>query len=137
MLNHVYHRYVCLMNSTCIANTVSRPSSLNVSFNFVPVDCKSSEFVRGLAKPLRVRSRCDRYLLADLSMVRSSASFLAEVSVRSPRKLFIFIIYRNIFRIKLSKKTFHLILKKEALVRSVVLAVMYTFTKAALCRISS
>ena len=44
-----------------------------------------------------------------------SASFLAELSVRSPRKLVIFIIYKNIFWIKVSKKYFNLILKKEAL----------------------
>ena len=36
----------------------------------------------------------------------TSASLLAETSVRSPRKLFIFIIYKNIFRIKVSKKYF-------------------------------
>ena len=44
-----------------------------------------------------------------------SASFLAEISVRSLRKIFIFIIYKYIFRVKVSKKIFHLILKKEAL----------------------
>ena len=43
-----------------------------------------------------------------------SASFLAEVSVRSPRKLFIFIILKNIFWIRVSKKKNNLILKKEA-----------------------
>ena len=45
-------------------------------------------------------------------MLASSASFLAELSVSSPRKLFIFIIYKNVFRIKSSKKIFYLILKK-------------------------
>ena len=35
-----------------------------------------------------------------------SASFLAEISVSSPRKLFIFIIYKNIFWLKVSKKYF-------------------------------
>ena len=35
-----------------------------------------------------------------------SASFLAEISVRSPRKLYIFMIYKNIFWIKVSKKHF-------------------------------
>ena len=44
-----------------------------------------------------------------------SASFLAEISVGSPQKLYIFIIYKNIFWIKVSKKYFYLILKKEAL----------------------
>ena len=33
----------------------------------------------------------------------SSASFLAELSVRSPRKLFIFIIYKNVSWMKVSK----------------------------------
>ena len=45
----------------------------------------------------------------------TSEVFLAEISLRSPRKLFIFIIYKNIFRIKVSKKTFYLILKKTSL----------------------
>ena len=36
--------------------------------------------------------------------VVSSASFLAELSVSSPRKLFIFIIKKYIYRIKVSKK---------------------------------
>ena len=44
-----------------------------------------------------------------------SASFLAEISVSSPRKLFIFIIQKILFWIKVSKKTFYFILKKEAL----------------------
>ena len=44
-----------------------------------------------------------------------SASFLTETSVRSPRKLFIFIICKNVFRIKVSKKEIHLISKQEAL----------------------
>ena len=35
-----------------------------------------------------------------------SASFLAELSVSSPRKKNIFIIYKNIFWIKVSKKHF-------------------------------
>ena len=38
--------------------------------------------------------------------VTASASFLAELSLRSPRKLIIFIIYKNIFWIKVSKKYF-------------------------------
>ena len=38
--------------------------------------------------------------------VAISASFLAEISVRSPRKLFIYIIYKHIFWIKVSKKYF-------------------------------
>ena len=36
--------------------------------------------------------------------VEGSASFLAEISLRSPRRLFIFIIQKYIFRIKVSKK---------------------------------
>ena len=44
-----------------------------------------------------------------------SAFFLAETSVSSPRKLFIFIIQINIFWIKVSKKLLKLNLKKEAL----------------------
>ena len=35
-----------------------------------------------------------------------SASFFAEKSARSPRKLFIFVIYKNIFWMKVSKKHF-------------------------------
>ena len=38
--------------------------------------------------------------------VEASASFFAELSVRSPRKLIIFIIYKNIFCIKVSEKHF-------------------------------
>ena len=34
-------------------------------------------------------------LYAILCVLKSSASFLAEISVRSPRKLLIFIIYKN------------------------------------------
>ena len=54
-----------------------------------------------------------------------SASFLAEISVRSPRTLFIFIIYKKLSWIKISKKTFYLFLKTEALapVQTVRLAV--------------
>ena len=43
---------------------------------------------------------------AALFIVCCSASFLAELSVSSPQKLFIFIIYKNIFWIKVSKKYF-------------------------------
>ena len=43
------------------------------------------------------------------------ASFLAEISVSSPRKSFNFMIYKHIFWIKVFKKTFYLILKTEAL----------------------
>ena len=35
--------------------------------------------------------------MEDEDYVRSSASFLAEISVKSPRKLFIFITKKNIF----------------------------------------
>ena len=38
------------------------------------------------------------------SMMLTSASFLAEISVRSPQKLYIFFIYKNIFWLKVSKK---------------------------------
>ena len=41
-----------------------------------------------------------------LGMVSGSAYFLAETSVRSPRKIIIFIIYKNIFWIKVSNKYF-------------------------------
>ena len=43
----------------------------------------------------------------------ASASFLAEISVSSSRKLFIFIIYKNIFRIKVSKKQLNWFWKKK------------------------
>ena len=54
-------------------------------------------------------------LLSD-AFVDGSASFLTEISVSSPWKLLIFSIYKNIFWIKVSKKTFCLIFKTEALV---------------------
>ena len=43
----------------------------------------------------------------------SSEVFLAEIPLKSPRKISIFIIYKNIFWIKVSKKRFYLILKKK------------------------
>ena len=45
-----------------------------------------------------------------------SASFLAEISVRSTQELFIFIIYKEYLLDQCIQKIFHLILKKEALV---------------------
>ena len=45
----------------------------------------------------------------------ASASFLDVLLVRSPRKFIIFIVYKNVFWIKVSEKIFKLILKKEAL----------------------
>ena len=36
----------------------------------------------------------------------SNAYFLEETSVRSPQKIYFFIIYKNSFRIKVSKKYF-------------------------------
>ena len=51
--------------------------------------------------------------LHDLGSTAPSASFLAEISVRSPRKLFIFTRKIN-FWIKVSKKLYNLILKEEA-----------------------
>ena len=45
-----------------------------------------------------------------------SEVFKAEIPLRSPRKLFIFIIYKNVFWIKVSKKIFYFILKKSSLV---------------------
>ena len=41
--------------------------------------------------------------------------FIAEISVRSPRKLFIFIIEKYICRMKVSKKNNNLILEKTSL----------------------
>ena len=40
--------------------------------------------------------------------------FSADI-VRSPRNIFIFIIYKNIFQVKVSKKTFYLFLKTQSL----------------------
>ena len=51
-------------------------------------------------------------------LLSSSASFLAEISLKSPRKLFIFIIKGNLFRINVSEKTLYSILKTEALLSS-------------------
>ena len=45
-----------------------------------------------------------KVLLFECLAVVRSASFLAEISVTSPRKLFIFIIWKNIFWMKVSKK---------------------------------
>ena len=44
-----------------------------------------------------------------------SASLLAEISVSSPRKLFIFIIYKKYFLDQSIQQIFYLLLKKEAL----------------------
>ena len=59
----------------------------------------------------------------------TSASFFAEISVSSPQTICIFIIYKNLFWIKASKKTFNFILKKEAL----VVTLHYTFTHTSRC----
>ena len=48
--------------------------------------------------------------------VLTSVAVLGEISLRSPRKLFIFIIRKFFFMIKVSKKQFNLILKKASLV---------------------
>ena len=63
-------------------------------------------------------SRClSRFLRLDaVAHLSSSVAVLAEISLRSPRKLFIFIIKQYIFRIKVSKKQFNLILKEASLV---------------------
>ena len=45
--------------------------------------------------------------------VWTSISVLAEISLRSPRKLFSFIIKKYIYRIKVSKKIYYLISKKN------------------------
>ena len=45
----------------------------------------------------------------------TSEAFLAEIPLRSPQNKFIFIIKNYTFRIKVSKKTCNLILKKTAL----------------------
>ena len=45
--------------------------------------------------------------------IPSSASFLAEILDRSPRQLFIFIIWNNFFWIKVSKKDFIKFCKKK------------------------
>ena len=47
-----------------------------------------------------------RVLISGFVVVEISASFVAKISVKSPRKLFMFIIYKYIFRIKVSKKHF-------------------------------
>ena len=48
--------------------------------------------------------------------VTHRASFIADISVISPQKTFHFYYLKNIFWIKVSKKTFYLNLKTEALV---------------------
>ena len=52
------------------------------------------------------------------ALIRSSASFLAEISVRSPRKSFIFITYKKILLDQSIQKILYFILKKEALIKS-------------------
>ena len=44
-----------------------------------------------------------------------SVAVLAETPFRPPRKLFIFIVKKHIYRIKVSKKIVYLLLKTEAL----------------------
>ena len=44
-----------------------------------------------------------------------SEAFIAEMSVIPPRKLFIFVVKRTIYRIQVSKQTFDLILKQALL----------------------
>ena len=48
--------------------------------------------------------------------IYTSVAVLAEIPLKSPRKLFIFIIKKYIYRIKVSKKTNYLILKKTSLI---------------------
>ena len=54
----------------------------------------------------------------DLQQVSASGSFSAETSLRSPRKVFMFIIYRKYFLDQSIQKNNHLILKTEALVNA-------------------
>ena len=79
--------------------------------NCVTIQCSTNEcrlfFINAFTRYCEVK-----LLNAQLTV---SASFLAELSVSSPRKLSILIIYKNIIWIKVSKKIFYLILKKEAL----------------------
>ena len=64
-------------------------------------------------RPVEAPKQPVKALHADVDT--TSASFLAEISVSSPQKSFISIIYNSIFWIKVSKKIFDLILKTEAL----------------------
>ena len=57
-------------------------------------------------------AKCSLYILY-------SVSILAQISVRSAQKLYIFVIYNDIFRIRVSKKKLCLILKKAALMLNV------------------
>ena len=61
------------------------------------------------------RAICQLYKYGADSNLGISEVVLAEISPRSPRKLFIFIMCKNIFWIKVSKKLFNLILKKTSL----------------------
>ena len=60
-------------------------------------------------------------VLKTKSLVHTSASFKAEISLRSPQKLFIFIILKTSFLDQSNHKTFYLILKTEALVHTSIL----------------
>ena len=63
--------------------------------------------------------------LSSLYILPTIEVFIAEISTRSPRKLCIFIIYKNVFRIKVSKKIVNLILKKTSLLPTWVFAVQH------------
>ena len=64
---------------------------------------------------INVTLAASRQYVANL-LVKSSASFSTEISVGSPQKLFINIIYKTSFLDQSIQKLLHLILKTEALV---------------------
>ena len=51
--------------------------------------------------------------------IQASVAVLAELSLRSPQKLCIFIIKKNIYRIKVSQNKNNLILKKTSLIQAI------------------
>ena len=63
--------------------------------------------------------RAQRKALETGEVPESSVSFLAEISVRSPQKIFIFIIYRICHLDKSVQEVFYLFLRKEALSRRI------------------
>ena len=84
-------------------------------FGDIPLDISLLNHLGRNNEYLRMQYRLSTSHCCRVSVQCTSASFFAEISVKSPWKFFIFINSKNILRIKVSKKTFHLISKTEAL----------------------
>ena len=96
-LELIYINYICIHRMSVTLLQALIKCVLKTSVLFVPFcKIKLNEF-RGI---LTVQHVCYVKIPAECRI----ASFLAEISVSSPRIIFIFIIYKNIFWIKASKK---------------------------------